>query len=197
MKLIFATANQNKIKEVVEILGNDSPFEIVPMHEIGVLEDIPETSPSIEGNALQKARFLHNRFKVDCFAEDTGLEIDSLGGAPGVHSARYAGNEKDPEANIRLVLKNLDGKPNRAAHFKTVIALILNGKEYTFEGIIEGKIDTKKTGTGGFGYDPVFIPDGFDRSFGMLDDTVKNRISHRKRALDKMIAFLKNYHSRK
>ncbi len=197
MKLIFATANQNKIKEVAEILEKDSPFEIVPMHKIGVAEDIPETSPTIEGNALQKARFLHYRFKVDCFAEDTGLEIDSLDGAPGVRSARYAGDEKDPDANMSLVLKNLVGKPDRTARFKTVIALILNGKEYTFEGIVEGKIDTKKTGTGGFGYDPVFIPDGYDQSFGVLDDRIKNRISHRKKALDKMIAFLKNYHSRK
>lgn len=196
MKLVFATGNPNKIKEVVEILGRDTPFEVIPMSAIGLVEDIPETSATIEGNAIQKARFLHDRFGVDCFAEDTGLEIDSLDGEPGVLSARYAGDAKNADANMKLVLKKLDSKENRKARFRTVIALIINKMEYTFEGIVEGRIDTKASGTGGFGYDPIFIPNGFDQSFGVLDDSVKNQISHRSRALSKMTSFLKQLPSR-
>ncbi len=195
MKLIFATGNLNKIKEVAQILGDDSRFEIVPMSQIGVKEDIPETSPTIEGNALQKARYLYDRYKVNCIAEDTGLEIDGLGGAPGVYSARYAGEEKNAEANIQLVLKNLAEKDDRTARFRTVIALIINEKEQTFEGIIEGKIDTKKSGNGGFGYDPIFIPDGYNQSFGEMDEAIKNQISHRSLALKKLMDFLNNYPS--
>lgn len=191
MKLVFATGNPNKIKEVDEILGHDTPFEVIPMSDLGLSEDIPETSATIEGNALQKARFLHDRFGVDCFAEDTGLEIDSLNGEPGVLSARYAGEDKNSDANIQLILKKLDSKENRKARFRTVIALIINDKEYTFEGIVEGRIDAKASGNGGFGYDPIFIPDGFDQSFGVLDESIKNQISHRSRALAKMVDFLK------
>lgn len=191
MKLVFATGNPNKIKEVDEILGRDTPFEVIPMSVLGLSEDIPETSATIEGNALQKARFLHDRFGVDCFAEDTGLEIDSLNGEPGVLSARYAGEDKNSDANIQLVLKKLESIENRKARFRTVIALIINDKEYTFEGIVEGRIDAKASGNGGFGYDPIFIPDGFDQSFGVLDESIKNQISHRSRALAKMVDFLK------
>ena len=193
MKLVFATGNLNKIKEINEILGEKSKFEIIPMSEIGVSEDIPETSPTIEGNALQKARYLHERYHIDCFSEDTGLEIDSLNGEPGVLSARYAGEDKNAEANIQLVLKKLASSANRKARFRTVIALIINNIEHTFEGIVEGNIDTKKTGDGGFGYDPVFIPDGFELSFGMLGATIKNQISHRGKATKKLVAFLENY----
>ena len=193
MKLVFATGNPNKIKEINEILGEKSNFEIIPMSEIGVSEDIPETSPTIEGNALQKARYLHERYHIDCFSEDTGLEIDSLNGEPGVLSARYAGENKNAEANIQLVLKKLASSANKKARFRTVIALIFNDKEHTFEGIVEGRIDTKKTGNGGFGYDPVFIPDGFEQSFGVLGAKIKNQISHRGKATKKLVAFLENY----
>lgn len=193
MQLIFATGNPNKIKEVAQILSDDTQFDIIPMSEIGVTEDIPETSPTIEGNALQKARYLHERYQVNCFSEDTGLEIESLGGAPGVFSARYAGPAKNADDNMNLVLKNLASKANRKARFKTVIALIINNKEYTFEGIIEGKIDTKKTGDGGFGYDPIFIPEGYNQSFALLDTALKNKISHRGRAMAKLVRFLEKY----
>jgi len=193
MKLIFATANSNKIKEIAEILGQESGFEIIPMSEIGVIEDIPETSPTLEGNALQKAKYLHDRYHVDCFSEDTGLEIESLNGEPGVLTARYAGAERNADANMQLVLKKLASKENRKARFRTVIALIINNKEYTFEGIVEGKIGHEKSGDGGFGYDPIFIPDGFNQSFGVLDNSIKNKISHRGRATSKLIDFLKKY----
>ena len=193
MKLVFATGNPNKIKEVAEILSNDSNFEIVPMSEIGVTEDIPETSPTIEGNALQKARYLHEGYQVNCFSEDTGLEIESLDGEPGVLTARYAGKERNADANMDLVLKKLTNKKNRKARFKTIIALIINDKEYTFEGIIEGHIAETKTGDGGFGYDPIFIPNGYNESFGVLDSSIKNEISHRGRAIKKLITFLQNY----
>ena len=193
MELVFATGNRHKISEVIEILGEDSGFEIIPMSDIGVVEDIPETSPTIKGNALQKARYLHDRYHVNCFSEDTGLEIDSLNGEPGVNTARYAGEDKNAEANIQKVLRKLTSKVNRKARFRTVIALIINDKEYTFEGIVEGRIDTKKTGEGGFGYDPIFIPNGYEASFGVLDNAIKNKISHRSRAMNKLIGFLNNY----
>ncbi len=193
MKLVFATSNLNKIKEVAEILSRKSQFEVIPMSKIGLIEDIPETSPTIEGNALQKARYLHNRYQVNCFAEDTGLEIESLNGAPGVLSARYAGEERNAEANMQLVLDKLSSKENRKARFKTVIALIINSKEYIFEGIIEGRIDKVKSGKGGFGYDPIFIPDGYNQSFGVLDSSIKNKISHRGKAMVKLVAFLEQF----
>lgn len=193
MKLVFATGNLYKIKEVAEILSENSDFEITPMSEIGVTEDIPETSPTIKGNALQKARYLYDRYQVNCFSEDTGLEIDSLGGEPGVRTARYAGSNKNADANMNLVLENLTGKEHRKARFRTVIALIINDKEYTFEGIVEGTIDTKKSGKGGFGYDPIFVPDGYNESFGVLDNSIKNKISHRSRAMAKLVSFLENF----
>ncbi len=193
MRLVFATGNPNKIKEVSEILSINSSFQIIPMSELDLVEDIPETSSTIEGNALQKVRYLHDRYQVNCFAEDTGLEIESLNGEPGVFSARYAGEEKNAEANMQLVLKKLSSKNNRKARFRTVIALIINDKEYTFEGIIEGKIDHKKSGKGGFGYDPIFIPNGYNQSFGVLDASIKNKISHRGKAMAKLVAFLDQF----
>jgi len=187
-KLVFATGNPNKVREASEILK--SAYEIVPMKDIGCVEDIPETSPTFEGNALQKARYLKEHFGVDCFAEDTGLEIDALDGEPGVYTARYAGQPKSADRNMDLVLKKLEGKENRTARFRTAIALIINGAEHIFEGQVEGKIDLAKSGDGGFGYDPIFIPDGYEDSFAVLPKEIKHKISHRARAMAKLVAFL-------
>lgn len=189
-QLVFATSNVNKIREVAEIL-NDY-YQIIPMKDIGCEEDIPETSDTFEGNALQKARYLKTHYGVDCFSEDTGLEIDALDGAPGVYTARYAGSSRNPENNMALVLKNMDGKADRSARFRTAIALILNGKEHVFEGKVEGKIALQKRGGGGFGYDPIFIPDGYEQTFGELPISVKHQISHRARAVSRLVEFLKN-----
>lgn len=186
--LIFATANPNKIKEIRAIL--EGQFNILGLDSIGCTEDIPETQPSIEGNALQKAQYVVEHYGVDCFAEDTGLEIDALDGEPGVFSARYAGPQRDPEANIRLALSKLEGKENRGAQFKTVVALIQEGKTTTFEGIVRGQIIKEKKGTGGFGYDPVFVPEGYDQTFAEMDAETKNRISHRALAVEKLKAYL-------
>ncbi|MFN0175260.1 MAG: RdgB/HAM1 family non-canonical purine NTP pyrophosphatase [Saprospiraceae bacterium] len=175
--LVFATNNAHKAREVEQILGPG--FEIKTLKDIGCLEEIEETEPTLEGNALLKARYVKENYGYDCFSEDTGLEVDALGGAPGVHTARYAGEAKSPEANIALLLKNLEGKSSRIARFRTIIALAFDGKETLLEGICEGRIALEKQGTGGFGYDPVFIPEGYDQSFAELGDAVKNRISHR------------------
>jgi XTP/dITP diphosphohydrolase len=188
LSIVFATANQNKVKEVNELL--DDGIEIVSLKAIGCHEDIPETQPTIEGNALQKARYVLENYKVDCFAEDTGLEIEALNGEPGVYSARYAGEQRDSEANMALVLQKLTNKTNRKARFKTVVALILNGKEYLFEGIANGEISTKKHGQKGFGYDPIFIPKDFDKSFAEMTSVEKNEISHRGKAINKLKKFL-------
>ena len=188
--IIFATSNPHKISEVQKILSGQ--YHIQPMSEIGCHEDIPETSPTIEGNALQKARYLHQNYQVDCFSEDTGLEIDALNGEPGVITARYAGPQRDSIANMELALQKLGDTDNRSARFRTVIALILDQKEYTFEGIVEGQIARQRSGDGGFGYDPVFVPDGFDKTFAELPVEIKNQISHRARAVEKLVQFLKN-----
>jgi len=189
-EIIFATANPNKIEEIRTML--DGHFEIKGLDSIGCDEDIPETKPTIEGNALQKARYVVENYGVNCFAEDTGLEIDVLDGEPGVYSARYAGPMKDPEANIQLVLSNMKGieEEERGAQFKTVIALILDGEEHTFEGIIRGKIRHNKRGMGGFGYDPIFEPEGYNLTFAQMSTEEKNKISHRGRAVAKLKAFL-------
>jgi XTP/dITP diphosphohydrolase len=176
ISIVFATGNPNKVKEVNELL--DDGIKIVSLEAIGCQEDIPETQPTIEGNALQKARYVVENYKVDCFAEDTGLEIEALNGEPGVFSARYAGEQRDSEANMALVLEKLANQNNRKAHFKTVVALSLNGKEYLFEGIAKGEISIKKDGEKGFGYDPIFIPEGFDKSFAQMTSVEKNAISH-------------------
>lgn len=188
MKLNFATNNNHKLKEVQEVLGDS--FQIESLHELGIHEDIPENQQTLEGNALQKARFLYQRTGESCFADDTGLEVEALNGAPGVYSARYAGESKNSLDNIALLLKNMEGKQNRKARFRTVIALILDGKEYLFEGIVNGVITEQPRGTAGFGYDPLFVPDGYATTFAEMDSESKNAISHRGLAVEKLAAFL-------
>ncbi|MEL7122325.1 MAG: non-canonical purine NTP diphosphatase [Bacteroidota bacterium] len=187
-KLVFATSNPNKIREVKELLGDNYQFLGLP--DIGCTEDVPETQPTIEGNAIQKAEYVNQNYQVDCFAEDTGLEVDALNGAPGVITARYAGEQRDANANMDLLLKNLSPFQDRSAQFKTVIALILDGQMHTFEGIIRGKIATERMGNKGFGYDPIFIPNGYDVSFAQMEPQLKNEISHRGLAIKKLQAFL-------
>ena len=189
-KLIFATSNPYKIKEVKAMLGDD--FNIGGLNDIDCNEDIPETQPTIEGNALQKARYVVEYYGVNCFSEDTGLEIESLDMEPGVYSARYAGPQRNSEDNMNLVMEKLKNHNNRNARFKTVIALIIDGKEYTFEGIVNGKIAHQKTGTDGFGYDPIFLPEGKTISFAEMNKEEKNQISHRGRAVRKLIEWLQN-----
>lgn len=188
MKILFATNNAHKLAEVRAVLGDD--FTLVTPRDCGVTEEVPETQPTLEGNAAQKARYLYERTGCDCFADDTGLEVEALGGAPGVHSARYATDGHDFAANNRLLLRNLEGCGNRWARFRTVIALILGGEEHLFEGIVEGRIDTREAGCGGFGYDPLFIPDGFACSFAEMSAEEKNAVSHRGRAVRKLAEFL-------
>lgn len=190
MELVFATNNINKIKEVTAILKDN--ISILSLDEINCKEEIPETSPTIEGNAIQKARYIFDKFGYDCFADDTGLEIDSLGGKPGVYSARYAGEKKNSLDNMNKLLVDLEGKTNRKAQFKTVIALILNGKVHTFEGIVRGTITEEKEGTKGFGYDPIFKPEGYSSTFAQMEAKEKNEISHRAIAIKKMADFI-NY----
>lgn len=187
-RIVFATRNENKVKEANAALN--SAFEIVGLDAIGCKEELPETSPTIEGNALEKARYVHRNYQVDCFSEDTGLEAEALNGAPGVYSARYAGPFNDAEANMTLLLSNLRGEENRKARFHTVIALILDGKEYTFEGVVNGQVIHIKKGRGGFGYDPIFMPDGYNRTFAQMSVEEKNAISHRGQAVAKLKEFL-------
>ena len=188
-KLIFATNNAHKLGEVQALLGDD--FELVTLRECGITEDIPETAETLEGNALQKARYVYSKTGLDCFADDTGLEVDALGGAPGVHSARYATDGHDFAANNRLLLKNLEGAKEHTARFRTVIALILDGVEYTFEGRVEGVIATEESGSEGFGYDPLFVPSGEITTFAQMSAEAKNAISHRGRAVAELVKFLK------
>lgn len=190
MEIVFATNNPHKIKEVNEVLGD--AFQIKSLKEIGCEEELPETQPTLEGNALQKARYVLGNYSADCFSEDTGLEIEALEGEPGVITARYAGADRDPDANMNLVLQKLTGKDDRKAQFRTVIALLINGEEHLFEGVVEGKIAHEKRGTGGFGYDPIFIPDGYDQTFAELSPEIKNDMSHRARATRKLIDFLRS-----
>lgn len=190
MKILFATNNAHKIEEVQAILGDR--YSLVTPRDCGITDEIPEEQETLEGNALQKARYLNRLTGLDCFADDTGLEVEALGGAPGVHSARYATTGHDFAANNRLLLKNLEGKSNRRARFRTVIALILNGEEHLFEGIVEGTILGRESGNGGFGYDPLFVPDGFTRSFAQMTADEKNGISHRGRAVEQLATFLRN-----
>lgn len=193
-KIVFATNNKNKLAEIREMLEG-SGIEIVSLADIGCHDDIPETSDTLEGNALQKARYIHEKYKMSCFADDTGLEVDALGGAPGVYSARYAGGEgHDSEANMAKLLANLEDKADRRARFRTVVALILDeeqGREELFEGIVTGEIIRERRGGEGFGYDPVFSPDGYDRTFAELGHEVKNKISHRAKAVAKLVDYLK------
>jgi XTP/dITP diphosphohydrolase len=190
MKICFATNNANKIKEVKVALGSD--FEIVSLQDIGCMEELPETGDTLDHNAFQKARFVKTHYGVDCFADDTGLEVDALDGAPGVYSGRFAGEPRSDERNIDLLLNKMKGKIDRKAKFRTIIALILEGKEYAFEGAAEGEILTEKMGSGGFGYDPIFKPSGYDRTFAELTLSEKNEISHRGKAVKALIYFLNN-----
>ncbi len=188
-KLIIATNNQHKIDEILPLLPQD--IELVTLRQLGVSQDIPETGSTLEENAIQKARFIHQQYNVDCFADDTGLEIEALNGKPGVYSARYAGEQCSAKDNVEKVLSELNGQSNRKAAFKTVIALILDGKEYLFEGAVEGEIISSTHGEGGFGYDPVFLPVEHYLTFAEMPLEMKNKISHRARAVEKLVSFLK------
>lgn len=188
MKLIFATQNRHKLNEVSAILGKD--IELVSLPDLDFHDELPETHATLEENAEEKSRFVYDRFKSNCFAEDTALEVKALLGAPGVYSARYAGEGKNSDDNINLLLHQLGGEKNRRARFRTVISLILDGKNHFFEGITEGTIPAARCGEGGFGYDPVFIPDGHVLSYAEMPPELKNKISHRRKAFEKMNAFL-------
>ena len=201
MKIVFATNNQHKLQEIRDILGSE--FEIVSLKDIGCDVDIPGTGNTLEENAMQKAQYVYDHYNLSCFADDTGLEVEALNGEPGVHSARYAeGTDHDSEANMAKLLRNLEGKDNRKARFRTVIALIQKQdvcpcgctsikKVNRFEGIVDGSIATEKHGTAGFGYDPIFVPEGYDKSFAELGESIKNGISHRARAVAKLAEYLK------
>ncbi len=188
MKLLFATNNAHKLAEVQAVLGPE--YELVTPRDCGVTEEIPETQPTLEGNALQKARYLRERTGLDCFADDTGLEVAALDGAPGVRSARYATDGHDFAANNRLLLANLRGAADRRARFRTVVALLRSGEEHLFEGIVEGRIIECERGCEGFGYDPLFVPDGFDRTFAEMSADEKNAVSHRARAVRRLADYL-------
>ena len=187
-KIVFATNNQHKLDEVKKI--TEGLTEIVSLSEINCFDDIPETADTLEGNALQKARYVKEKFGFDCFADDTGLEVEALDNAPGVYSARYAGPDHNSESNMKLLLKNMEGITNRNARFRTVIALLMDGKEYLFDGIVEGVIIDEKRGDSGFGYDPVFVPNGYNETFAQLGSDIKNNISHRAKAVLKLHDFL-------
>ncbi len=187
-ELIFATNNLHKLTEIQSIVSKN--FTIKSLHEIGCTEDIAETAPTLQGNALLKAQYIYDRFGKNCFADDTGLEVEALDGRPGVFSARYATNGHDFEANIDKVLEELTGIENRKARFRTVIALILDGSVQYFEGIVNGEIITERKGVKGFGYDPVFLPDGYEQTFAEMPLDEKNKISHRARAVSKLVEFL-------
>lgn len=201
MKIVFATNNQHKLQEIRDILGSE--LEIVSLKDIGCDVDIPETGNTLEENAMQKAQYVYDHYNLSCFADDTGLEVEALNGEPGVHSARYAeGTDHDSEANMAKLLRNLEGKDNRKARFRTVIALIQKQdvcpcgctsikKVNRFEGIVDGSIATEKHGTAGFGYDPIFVPEGYNKSFAELGESIKNGISHRARAVAKLAEYLK------
>ncbi len=189
-KFVFATNNVHKLQEVKEILNNN--LELLSLTDLNCNTDIAETADTLEGNALLKARFVYENYHLNCFGDDTGLEVEALNGAPGVYSARYAGEGHDSEANIKKLLHNLEGIENRKAQFRTVFALILNGKEHLFEGIIKGEIIKVRKGTSGFGYDPIFIPEGYTETFAEMGNEIKNEISHRAIATNKLCNFLQS-----
>jgi XTP/dITP diphosphohydrolase len=201
MKIVFATNNQHKLQEVRQILGNQ--IEVLSLSDIGCNVDIPETGQTLEENALLKARYVYEHYQIDCFADDTGLEVDALGGEPGIYSARYAGEGHDSEANMAKLLLKLGENNNRKARFRTVIALIQKKnvcpcgctsikQEHLFDGVVEGQITRERSGAEGFGYDPIFRPDGYEQTFAELGSDIKNHISHRARATEKLCAFLQN-----
>ena len=188
-KLVFATNNAHKLSEVSAILGDK--IELLSLNDIDCQDDIPETADTLEGNALMKARYIYNKYQQNCFADDTGLEVEALNGAPGIYSARYAeGESHNSEANMKKLLANLEGETNRKAQFRTVVAVIIDGKEHLFEGVVKGNIIENKRGTTGFGYDPIFVPEEHNKTFAELGDEAKNRISHRSRAVEKLCKFL-------
>lgn len=191
MKILFASQNVNKVKEISKLLPDH--IEIIGLKDIGFTDDIPETAPTLEGNAIMKAKYLANQLDYPIFADDTGLEIDALNGEPGVYSARYAGEDKNANKNMDLVLTKLDGISNRNAQFRTVISLEMNGENHCFEGAVEGEICETRSGQEGFGYDPIFKPKGYDVTFAEMSLDAKNEISHRGRAVAKFVEFLKSY----
>jgi XTP/dITP diphosphohydrolase len=191
--LCFATNNRHKIEEVRAHLGPDFPLS--GLEEIGCKEELPEEQPTLEGNSFQKAEYVYKNFGISCFADDTGLEVEELQGAPGVYSARYAGDQRSAEANMQLLLKNLAGSQNRKAKFRTVITLITPEFTRQFQGIVTGQIIRKHKGSGGFGYDPIFLPDGYSKTLAEMSMEEKNAISHRARAVTKLVEFLKETHS--
>lgn len=188
MKIVFATNNKHKLHEIREI--TEGVIEILSLSDINCHEEIPETGTTLEENALIKAQFIKEKFGFDCFADDTGLEVDALNGGPGVYSSRYASEACNPQDNMEKMLREMQGKDNRKARFRTVIALLLNGKQHFFEGEITGEIIEEKRGTEGFGYDPIFLPDGYSKTFAELGDNEKNKISHRAIATRKLVDFL-------
>ena len=190
MKIVFASNNKNKIQEIQSMLPDT--IQIVSLESIGCFEEIPETADTIEGNAILKANYITQKYGFDCFADDTGLEVEALNGEPGVYSARYAGEQRNAYDNMNKLLEELLDKPNRNAQFKTVIALNLKEKQYLFEGIASGEITLEKKGTGGFGYDPIFKPTNYDETFAELSLAVKNEISHRGKATKALLDFLQN-----
>ena len=194
MKICFATNNQNKLKEISQILGDQ--FELVSLESIGCKEELEETKDTLEGNSLQKAEYVHMKYSIPVFADDTGLEVKALHGAPGVYSARYAGPERDSRMNMEKLLSELYDKTDRSARFRTVITYMEDGQSFQFDGIVEGEITQTIEGAGGFGYDPIFIPQGYSQTFGELSSEIKYQISHRKRAFDKLINFLKTKESK-
>ena len=188
-KLVFATNNAHKLEEVAAILGNQ--VELLSLNDIGCHADIPETADTLEGNALLKSSYIYENYGLDCFADDTGLEVEALDGAPGVYSARYAGGEgHDAQANMLKLLHELEGKENRKAQFRTAFALIIDGKEHLFEGVIKGEIIKTRRGNSGFGYDPIFVPEGYTQTFAEMGNELKNKISHRAIATNKLCKFL-------
>ena len=187
-QICFASNNAKKLEEIRAALGDK--IEILSLKDIGCTEELPETGDTLEHNAFQKARYLHEHYHVDCFADDTGLEVEALNGAPGVYSGRFAGEPRSDERNVNLLLQKLEGVKERSAAFRTVIALILEDNEYQFEGKAVGQITTERSGTGGFGYDPVFVPEGYDQTFAELSMAEKNAISHRGKAVELLAAFL-------
>ena len=188
MQLVFASNNRNKIKEIQVLLPDY--ISLLSLTDIGCTEEIPETAPTIEGNAIQKANYITKKYGYSCFADDTGLEVEALNGEPGVYSARYAGNQRDATDNMDKLLFNLEGASNRNAQFKTIICLQLNNQQHLFEGIVQGTISTEKKGTQGFGYDPLFVPLGCDRTFAEMSIQEKSAISHRGLAVENLVAFL-------
>ena len=186
-KLVFATRNSNKLREIKPAINS---FEIIGLKSLGITEEIPETGATFKENALIKAKYVYNKTGLNCFSDDTGLEIEALGNRPGVYSARYAGTDCNAEENIKKVLRELGASTNRKAYFKTVIILILNGEEYCFEGKVKGEISKKKIGVGGFGYDPIFRPNNYEQTFAQMSIELKNKISHRGLAVNRLVSFL-------